>query len=100
MASDQDPVKVAPDVYKVLLENDRVRALEIRMKPGAKSPMHAHPDYFLYILSPAKVKFTAPDGTTEEPEFEPGQTAWRDAESHAVENLGTTEAHVLAIELK
>lgn len=28
----QDPVKVAPDIYKVLLENDAVRVLEVRMK--------------------------------------------------------------------
>ena len=29
-----DAVSVAPHVYKVLLENDRVRVLDSRMKPG------------------------------------------------------------------
>jgi len=28
----QDAVKVAPDVYKVLLENDAVRVVEFRLK--------------------------------------------------------------------
>jgi hypothetical protein len=29
-----------------------------------------------------------------------GEAAWSDGVSHAVENVGTTEAHVLNIELK
>ena len=39
----EDAVKVAPHVYKVALENDRVRVLETRMKPGDKTSMHSHP---------------------------------------------------------
>ena len=34
-----DAVSVAPDLYKVLLENDRVRVLEVRYGPGVKSDM-------------------------------------------------------------
>jgi hypothetical protein len=36
----QDPVKQSPQYYKVLLENDQVRVLEYRLKPGEKEPMH------------------------------------------------------------
>ena len=43
-----DAVKVAPESYKVLLENDRVRVLEYRIKPGYKNAMHSHPDFLLY----------------------------------------------------
>jgi len=32
-----DPVSVAPEHYSVLLENDKVRVLEMRLKPGKKS---------------------------------------------------------------
>jgi hypothetical protein len=35
-ASAQDPVKTSPQYYKVLLENDQVRVLEYRLKPGEK----------------------------------------------------------------
>ena len=98
--TERDPVKLAPDFYKVALENDRVRVLDIRIKPGDKSPEHSHPAYVMYALSDAKVKFTDPDGTSEEFEVEAGQTVWRDAETHAAENVGTTEAHVLNIELR
>jgi len=37
-----DAVAVAPDHYRVLLENERVRVLEFRVEPGAKTQMHRH----------------------------------------------------------
>jgi len=96
----QDPVKVAPEIYKVLLENDRVRVLEYRSKPGDKEAMHSHPANLIYMLSTAKVKFTLPDGTAKESQLKAGEVNWREAETHAVENVGDTDAHVLIIELK
>ena len=40
----EDAVKVAPNSYKSILENERVRVLEYRGKPGDKTAMHSHPD--------------------------------------------------------
>ena len=96
----QDPVKVAPHAYKVLLENDRVRVLDFRLKPGEKAAMHWHPAYIVHVLSPAKVKFTSPEGTSREIENKPGETFWHEEGSHAAENTGTSELHALEIELK
>ncbi len=96
----QDAVKVAPHVYKVLFENARVRLLEVRMKPGQKSSMHSHPAYVIYGLGPTKVKFASPGGQTAQVELKPGDVMWREPEEHAVDNLGTTDAHVLLFELK
>ena len=42
-ASAQDPVKVAPNQVKVVLENDYVRVLSWTENPGDKTPMHEHP---------------------------------------------------------
>ena len=61
----QDPVKAAPKAFKVILENDRVRVLDYRAKPGEKEPMHSHPDSFIYSLSPYNIKINFPDGKTE-----------------------------------
>jgi quercetin dioxygenase-like cupin family protein len=97
---EHDPAIIAPKIYKVLLENDQVRILEVRLKPGKKSPMHSHPAYIIYALSTCKVRFTLPDGKTKEVKMEAGEAAWSDAESHAVDNIGRTEVHVLNIELK
>jgi hypothetical protein len=96
----QDPVQVAPDEYKVLLENDRVRVLEFQDKPSDKEGMHSHPDYVVYVVSDFKRKFTQPDGNTLEVEGKAGQTLWRGAETHSGENIGTTATHVILIELK
>ncbi len=96
----QDQVKVAPNNTKVLLENDRVRVLDVQTKPGEKLAMHSHPAYLVYSLSTSKAKFTSPDGKTTESELKAGAVNWREAETHAVENVGTTDSHVLVIELK
>ena len=96
----QDPAKVAPNTHKVLLDNDRVRVLEVRVPPGGKSLMHSHPDYVAYAMGDYKVKFTYPDGKTAEVTGKAGQASWRKAETHAAENVGTAELHVLNIELK
>ena len=96
----QDLMKVALKNTKVLLENDRVRVLEYQAKPGEKAAMHSHPANVVYALSSFKTKFTLPDGKTQEVETKAGQANWSEASTHASENVGTTEAHALIIELK
>jgi quercetin dioxygenase-like cupin family protein len=96
----EDATKVAPHVYKVLFENERVRILEVAMEPGARTEMHAHPDYFVYLLSAGKVRFTAPSGETAELELPAGAGMWRDAEEHATENIGGSELRAIFCEPK
>ena len=96
----QDPVKTSPQYYKVLLENDQVRVLEYHLKAGEKEPMHSHPAGVAYVLSGATLKFSYPDGRTEEKAAATGQIIWRDPVTHAVENTGKTEARAIAIDLK
>ena len=95
-----DPVEAAPNVYRTLFENERVRLLGVRLAPGDGSAMHGHPDYVIYNLAQAKVRFGSPSGETEEVELPAGAAIWRDAEEHTTENVGTTEARALLIELK
>jgi quercetin dioxygenase-like cupin family protein len=96
----QDPVKTSPQYYKVLLENDRVRVLEYRLKPGEKEPMHSHSAGVVYVLSGAKLKCSYPDGRTEEKAAATGETIWREPTTHAVANVSDAEAHAIAIDLK
>ena len=58
----QDPVKLSPNLYKILLENDQVRVLEYRVKPGDKEPMHSHPAGVVYVFTDGRAKTTTPDG--------------------------------------
>lgn len=96
----QDPVKVAPETYKVRLENDKVRVLEIDVKPGAKIPTHSHPAHLVVALSPCKVKFTLPDGKTNVAEMKTDDVIWSDPTTHSADNVGASDCHVLNIELK
>jgi hypothetical protein len=41
-AAAQDPVKAAPQAFTQKLDNDHVRVLEYRTKPGVKEAMHSH----------------------------------------------------------
>ncbi|MGH7893634.1 MAG: cytoplasmic protein [Candidatus Binatia bacterium] len=96
----QDVAKVAPNNVKVLLENDHVRVLDIRIKPGEKLAMHSHPAYVIYSLTSGKTKSTSPDGKTEELDIKAGEARWNDGQTHISENSGTTEAHVVLVEMK
>lgn len=95
-----DPVKVAPDVYKVILENDHVRVLSVTMKAGGKSPMHSHPANIVYALNDSKVRFSTPDGKSVDVDLKAGNCIWNEAQTHASENLGNTTVRALVIELK
>jgi quercetin dioxygenase-like cupin family protein len=64
--SGDDPVKVDPKHYKVEFENDRVRVVRIKYKPGEKSVMHGHPESIGVFLTDAHAKFTYPDGKSED----------------------------------
>ncbi len=96
----QEAAQVAPHVYKVLFENERVRLLDVRMKPGDESAQHSHPDYLSYALEGGKVKLTDASGQSAEVEIQAGDTMWRETEEHSALNVGTTELHALFVELK
>lgn len=96
----QDPVPLYPDNYKVLLENDRVRVLDFQLKKGAKENLHEHPSAVTYVLSPFKIRFTFPDGTTRIREAKTGDVFFGEALVHASENIGETDAHGILVEMK
>jgi beta-alanine degradation protein BauB len=100
-AQAQDPVKVSPDHFTVLLENEKVRVLDFHSRAGVKIPQHSHPAYISYSISGAgKTKFTSKDGKVTEQTAKTGQATWHEPETHASEYEGTGTAHVLLIELK
>lgn len=96
----QDAVKVAPESYKVLFENDDVRVLDVRLKKGGVSEMHSHPKSVAYCLNNSKLRFTFPGGKNENVDFRIGQAVWLDPLSHSVENVGSDEMRAVMVELK
>jgi quercetin dioxygenase-like cupin family protein len=100
MTHHDDAVKVAPDSYKVVLENDAVRVIEVRIKQGAKVEMHSHPKSVALCLNDQRLKFTFPNGKSEDADLKRGQAVWLDGLSHAVENIGTEDVSSVVVELK
>ena len=96
----QDSARVAPKNVKILLENNRVRVLEVRIKPGEKIPMHSHPAHLTYALSDAKGQYTSPDGTSTISEAKTNGVFWSEPVTHSSVNVGNTEIHAIVVELK
>jgi beta-alanine degradation protein BauB len=95
-----DPTLVASDVYKLILENDRVRVFDVRFKPGQKAVMHGHPAHVIYVLDDYTLDLSLPDGTHQDVPLKAGQTIFMEAGPHAAQNTGKTEGHALVVELK
>ena len=96
----QDATKVDSTHYKVDFENDQVRAMRISYGPHEKSVMHEHPASVAVFLTDGKVKFTYPDGKTEEISWKAGQTLWLPAVKHLPENLTDKPFELIQVELK
>jgi quercetin dioxygenase-like cupin family protein len=96
----KDPVQVDPGHYTVEHEDDKVRVLRIKYGPGEKSVMHSHPALVGVILSEAQIRFTYPDGKTEDIQGSAGQVVVFPALEHLPENIGSKAFEVVAVELK
>jgi quercetin dioxygenase-like cupin family protein len=96
----QDAVTSNPEVYRVVFENAGIRILSVNVKAGAKTSMHEHPDNVIVALSDAKVRFTGPDGKSEEAGLKADQAMWSPAGRHRGENLEQTPVQVVLVELK
>jgi hypothetical protein len=94
-----DPVETNPDLYRVLLENDRVRVLEYLDSPGERTQPHQHPDSVMVTLSDFRRRLWTGDREVEV-ELSAFQARWLDAQEHAGMNIGETRSHSIFVELK
>lgn len=93
-----DPTKAAPDNYKLLLENDQVRVIEMTLPAGTKDNQHSHQDETVYFISGGKVKIHLPDGQAMEADLPDGHVMWHEAWTHTVENVGSTDIKAIVVE--
>ncbi len=96
----EDPLKVAPDMYSLIYENNRVRVMQVVFKPGQSIAKHSHPDHFVYVLEGGKLNISHPDGTSGDNDLKVGQVIWIPAETHWAKNVGPTQIRLLVSELK
>ena len=96
----QDATKVDSKHYKVEFENARVRIVRVHYGPHEKSVMHSHPDGVAIFQTDGRVKFTFPNGKTEERDMKAGTTLYTPAIRHLPENLTDNDMEVILVELK
>jgi quercetin dioxygenase-like cupin family protein len=99
-AGAQDAVKADPAHYKVVLDNPSVRVLKISYAAGAKSSMHQHPDSIVIPLADSKVRFTLPDGKSEDNTLANESAQYTPAGTHNPANVGTNAIEALLVEFK
>jgi quercetin dioxygenase-like cupin family protein len=93
-----DFLEAAPKQTRVLLENEKVRVIEVKFKKGDKIPMHSHPDLVVYIIKGGKTRFTGADGKVTESKSTSGTATFRAATTHSHEHL--EDAHAIVVEMK
>jgi quercetin dioxygenase-like cupin family protein len=97
----QEPPRAAAATHKVVLENDRVRVLDIRVPARGRALTHTHPTGYVEVaMTDCHLRFTYPGGKTSETTLHAGDTVWNEPVTHSIENLGPGECHVLNIEPK
>lgn len=95
------PQEGAPNVYKQIFDNDRVRVSEIKFNPGEKAAMHTHPyPHVVYVIEGGELTLTHPDGTSNVVKAKAGDVMWMGAETHEAVNTGTTVVRGTVTEIK
>src|SRR5215510_3814491 len=104
----QDPLKVAPEAYKLEFENDYVKVQRVNYAPRVKIPEHDHTSFgaaYVYLNDAGPVVFRhigLSYGAVTRPAVKAGSFRLYKAvkETHEVENVSDTPSHFLRVEFK
>ena len=107
-----DAIAAAPDNHRVVFENEKVRVLEVTIKPGEKEPFHVHPmPSVMTVITGAKLRIT--EATLNDGKLVTGKTIevgkdnfqppplWMPPQGlRSVENIGSVTYRSYQVELK
>jgi beta-alanine degradation protein BauB len=97
----QDVMKAGQNLpNKVLLDNDRVRVIQIESAPGVVTPWHSHPNYIIYALTNGKLEITEQGKKPYVLQFNAGQALYFPAVTHTAKNIGSSTIKMILTELK
>lgn len=102
-----DAVAAAPDSHEILLENEEVRVVRVKIPPGVREPRHTHRWPSVMIVDhPARIRYFDADGelrfeSPEEIDRTPRGASWLAPEGpHSVENIDSEPYFAYRVELK
>jgi hypothetical protein len=89
------------ETQKLVLDNEFVRVFDIRLPPGVSEPKHSHARGVTIALSDYDNEtVTYPGGKVNRSHTKFGEVRWAEPVTHEARNTGTTEQHVIRVELK
>ena len=98
---DLDVLKVIPQNYKLLLENQFIRVIEARIPAGTEEKPHRHLRGVSVSMSDYTIEHLAtPGGAWQRSQRQLGSVYWSESSLHQTRNVGTTPSHTIRIELK
>lgn len=95
-----DAVAIAPHLHKVVLENEKVRVLDVVVPPGSRTEMHNHPANVIIVVDGGTLQMSFPDGSSKEVTLAAGAVSYSTGSEHIVENKSLDIVRVYQIELK
>ena len=96
----KDPIEVAPELYRVVFENEQVRVLAFRGPSGVRWGLHSHPDMVVVSVNDYEVRNVVPGAAPTTRRRQRGDVSWIPARSHSGENVGGTAMECVLVELK
>ena len=95
-----DPIRVAPHIYELEFENQRVRVIKQTVRNGETQPLHGHPDRLLVYLQTCAWVEEDGEGGKRMQSFKYGEVVWANAETHGGGNASVVqECKILEIEM-
>ena len=95
-----DAATAGPDIYRTVLENDKVRVFEVTFAPGAKIATHRHEPSAFYALTAGTLRITPEGGEARDMTLAAGDAGWMLAEKRAAENATDKEIKAVLVEVK
>ena len=99
-AAAQDPLGIAPKVYRLEIENRWVRVLRLKLDAHESVPLHEEPESVVVFLTGAHERFSAPGKPAREINRKRGEAAHFDGFRGTEENLADDPLEAIVIELR
>jgi quercetin dioxygenase-like cupin family protein len=97
---DRDILRLGSSHVTVDFENDRARVLRLTLAAGESIPIHDDRAGVLVCVAACHIRFTRPDGQSQDVELKPGETRWMPDARHATLNIADAPLELLYIEPK
>lgn len=96
-----DAAKAAPHIYRTVLDNERLRVLDVTVRNGEMAPLHSHPDRLIVFLNACAWLEVTGDGERRMQSFTTGDIVWEPGMMHGGEPANVVhDCRQLEIELK